>query len=660
MAATPTGVPERLQRPRGDLAPVPGEVIVRFKAGASVMRAHVLSAGARAETVADVLARRAGTMGARIGQVLEAGVATDDRTQVMRAAGVDTATLIAKLSADPDVEYVEVNGRQHLLAAPNDPLYAALAAGVRSNGPDSGQWYLRAPTQVEVSGIDIETAWAQTTGSSSVVVADLDTGVRPDHPDLAGARLLGGYDFVSNVASANDSDGRDADPSDPGDWVSSADVVSGSPLNQFGCTSADITSSSWHGSSTASIIGANTNDSQGMAGAAPGISILPLRVLGKCGGTDADIQAAMRWAAGISVPGVPDNPRPAKVLNMSLGSTGSCSAGYQSAVNDVLATGAVIVAAAGNTEGKAVGTPANCTGVIAVLALRHAGTKVGFSDLGPQIAISAPGGNCINVGSNEPCLYPILAATNTGAQGPVASSWSNSYEYTVGTSFAAPLVAGTAALMFSAKSDLTPAQVRSILQSTARAFPSTGADNGPGDPTPVTACKAPSSAAQDQCYCPNDGTLCGAGMLNAGAAVVTAAGFVPPPTLTLSASNTSPVAGTSVTLTATATPASGRTIASYAWQITVGSGIASLVAPSNAASVTLATTATGNVTVQATVVDSGGGSTVQTLTLAVQPLPVDPVPTASSSGGGGATSLSWLLGLALAVAGLAVGSKRRR
>ena len=114
--------------------------------------------------------------------------------------------------------------------------------------------------------------------------------------------------------------------------------------------------------------------------------------------------------------GVPANPNPARVLNMSLGSEGACTAAYGDAVAEVMATGAVVVASAGNSAGHAVSTPANCPGVIAVAGLRHAGTKVGFSDLGPEIAISAPGGNCVDIGPNDPCLYPILTTTNSGSR----------------------------------------------------------------------------------------------------------------------------------------------------------------------------------------------------------------------------------------------------
>ena len=271
-------------------------------------------------------------------------------------------------------------------------------------------------------------------------------------------------------------------------------------------------------------MGAKADDANGMAGAAPGVTVLPVRVLGKCYGDSADIQAAMRWAAGISVPGVPDNPNPAKVLNLSLGgSSSTCSAGYQSAVNEVLARGVVIVAAAGNSAGGPVGSPANCTGVIAVAGLRHAGTKVGFPIWVTQIGIAAPAGNCINVTSGSPCLYPVLAATNSGAQGPNASGWTDSYNITVGTSFASPLVAATAALMFSVQPALTPAQLLAQMQATARPFPTTGGDNGDGSVVPQ--CMAPRTGVdQLQCYC--NTTYCGAGMLDAGRAVAAAAGAV--------------------------------------------------------------------------------------------------------------------------------------
>ena len=117
--------------------------------------------------------------------------------------------------------------------------------------------------------------------------------------------------------------GRDADPSDPGDWVSSSDQ---SNPALFGC---DVSDSSWHGTRVAGMIGALTNNTVGVAGLSWNSFILPVRVLGKCGGTDSDIIAGMRWAAGLHIDGVADNPTPARILNLSLGATSPCEPSYR-------------------------------------------------------------------------------------------------------------------------------------------------------------------------------------------------------------------------------------------------------------------------------------------------------------------------------------------
>ena len=297
--------------------------------------------------------------------------------------------------------------------------------------------------------------------------------MRYEHPDLlpvaVGGHLLPGYDMISDPASANDGDGRDADPSDPGDWLTWAEISQpGSSL--FRCTTSP-SSSSWHGTQVSGLIAALTDNGIGMAGTAPGVRVLPVRVLGKCGGYDSDIIAGMRWAAGLSVPGAPANPYPARVINLSLGGDGACSAAYQEAVDEITAAGTVIVAAAGNSSGRAVATPADCRGVIAVAGLRHAGTKVGFSSLGPEVAISAPGGNCVNTAASSACLYPILTATDSGDTVPVGSTYTDSYNTSVGTSFSAPLVAGVAALALSVRPEMTPQEVTQLLQGDGAAVP---------------------------------------------------------------------------------------------------------------------------------------------------------------------------------------------
>lgn len=625
----------------GPAAGVEGEVIVRFKADAQVLRSHALSARAEPAAVADALDRRAALMASRTGRSLRSGAAVGERMQVMRAAGVDAATLARELAADPDVEFAEPNGRKYRTNAPNDPLYAASLQGERPRGPDAGQWYLRAPQGTVVSAIDIETAWARTTGSSSVVVAVLDTGVRFEHPDLgrvaSGGKLLPGYDFVANAIVANDGGGRDNDPSDPGDWVTSAEAATTTFRD------CPASGSSWHGTSTASLVGGATNNNVGMAGAAPGVQVLPVRVLGKCFGVDSDIQAGMRWAAGIPVAGVPNNPNPAKVLNMSLGGPGACSASYQAAVDEIVARGVVIVAAAGNSAGGPVGTPASCRGVVAVAALRHVGTKVGFSDLGPEITLAAPGGNCVNTDTGDACLYPIIAATNSGSQGPAVSGWSDAFDITVGTSFSSPLVAGTVGLMFSAQPALTPAQVRTALQRTARPFPTTGGDNGT-DPTPVVQCRAPSSSAEQlQCYC--NTSFCGAGMLDAGAAVGAVAGLA----ARIGVDTATPTAGSAMLFSSTgSTTGAGRTIVSWAWAVVGTGNVAfSFNGATNAPSVSLTPAAAGTMTVRLTISDDLGltNSSDQVVTVAAAPAPPTPapVPTLTGTGGGGTMSWPWMV-----------------
>lgn len=595
-------------------------VIVKYKTDSTLMRALA----ARATAVGP---QHAQALSTRLGMALRDGRELGPRSQLVFASGMSSSALAATLAAQSDVEYAVVDGRQRALAAPNDPLYPA---GLLTT-PVAGQWYLRTPDATIVSAINAVSAWDVTTGHSSVVVAVLDTGVRPEHPDLQG-KLFPGYDFIHDAPTANDGDGRDADPSDPGDGVTQADIDNKVP----GCTTSDIASSSWHGTQTAGLVGAATNNGVGMASAGRDIRVLPLRVLGKCGGYDSDIQDAMRWAAGMTVTGVPANPNPAKVINLSLGSQGTCNASYQDIVNQLTAAGVLVVAAAGN-EGLAVGTPANCGGVLAVAGVRHTGTKVGYSDLGPEVGIAAPAGNCVNLTGT--CLYPLLTTANSGTAGPVSSIYTDGDNHiSIGTSFSAPLVAGTAALMLSANRSLTPTQLIAALKSSARAFPTSGAQAG------VTACKAPSSTAQSgECYCTT--STCGAGMLDASAAVAAVA--------KLTANVYAPVTSTigsaiSVDGTGSVTTAA-KPIVSYQWAIVGGTGTAAFTSATNVPTATLAASVAGSVTVSLTVTDSTNASDTTTATLAVtDPSVTPPAAGGGGGGGGGAFDPLWLAGVLLA------------
>ncbi|MDN3918764.1 S8 family peptidase [Roseateles violae] len=642
---------EQAEQAAATAAPT-ARVIVRFKADADSVRARVVQRRMTRAEVLDIAQTRATALGLRQGRQLRAGLSLDERTQVITAAGLDSATLARRLAQDGEVELVAVDQLRKHTQLPNDPMFGgATPAPMSTSGGVSSrvidQWYLKAPSGEVVSSINAPAAWDITTGKSSVVVAVLDTGVRLDHPDLAG-QFVGGYDMIgyttsAGVATANDGDRADADASDPGDWVSQADLNAGNLGS--GCNSEDIGNSSWHGTRVSGLIAASSNNGLGIAGVGWGIKLLPVRVLGKCGGYDSDIIAGMKWAAGIAVSGLPSNPNPAQVLNMSLGGSGSCSSGstatlYRDAINQVIAKGATVVVAAGNSTGQAVGLPGNCPGVISVAGLRHLGSKVGFSSVGPEVSIAAPGGNCVNL--SGACLYPMVSTTNSGSTTPVAAD--NAYTngaVSVGTSFSTPLVSGTVALMLSARPSLTAPEVLALLRKTARPFVTSGST------ADVQACKAPNGAEQLECYCTT--STCGAGMLDAAAAVA-AAQAANTEQITITANPASGAqAGQTITLTVASTLGAGRSVVATAWSLVDGGGaVGGFASATDGSSVTLQPTAGGVITVKVQLSDDLGVIHSATTTVSVAAAPVVNTPSTSSGGGGGAFSPMWLglLGLA--------------
>jgi serine protease len=582
--------PLRATNQASDEDPAGARVIVKYKALGQLMRTPSPTSAALA-----VPARGpqfAARMAQRLGATLRDGRIIDGRSQVLHGdRSLSSAALAARLAQDPEVEYAVPDLRRHALAVPNDPLFAASGA----ISPAVGQWYLRAPDTTVVAATNALAAWALTSGASSLVVADVDTGVRFEHPDLAN-KLLPGYDFITSTSTAGDGNGIDSDATDPGDWTTAGQCGSGQAAEN----------SSWHGTQTSGLIGAQTGNAVGMASMGHDVMVLPVRVLGKCGGSDSDIIAGMLWAGGVSANPVA-NPHPARVINLSLGGTGSCNAAYTDAIAQLTAAGVVVVAAAGNAEGLAVGVPANCAGVIAVAGVRHVGTKVGFSSIGPEVALAAPAGNCVN--TTGACLYPILTTTNSGTTTALASTYSDSSNYSVGTSFASPLVAGTAALMLSVNPSLTPAQVKSLLKSSARAFPTTSTD------TTVLQCHAPNGVAQDECICTT--STCGAGLLDAGAAVAAAMALAQP-VAAFTASSGTVLVGATVSFDGSGSSVpTGRTLAGWQWSLTSSSGIAAFSGPTNASTARVVASAAGSYTVQLTVTDSTGAraSASQTITV---------------------------------------------
>ena len=447
-------------------------VIVKFKDDGNVLR--------RASGF-----ERASSMSMRLGFSVSHVHEIASGHQVIRAANMSSEQLAAKLSQWREVEFAEPDQLRKINALPNDPMFQS-------------QWYL---LNKEASGANFLSAWDTSMGEHGTVVAVIDTGIT-DHPDLQN-KLVPGYNFISDPTLAMNGVGRSNNPSDPGDYIDSS--VRKDPAFVKVCGASELaldSASSWHGTQVASLIAAQTNNATGMAGAGWGLRVLPIRVLGKCGGFDSDIQAAMLWAAGFAVPGVPNNAYPASVLNLSLGSTGACSQSYARVMAQVK-TKAVVVAAAGNESGP-VDVPANCDGVLAVSGLRHQGEKVGYSSLGKEVGISAPAGNCVS--SKGPCLYPMYSATNSGAKGPTGPAYTDGYNYSVGTSFSAPLVAAAAGLMRDINPSMSPSETIAKIQVAAKPFPVVA-----GSPICTDA------NADAPCTCTT--ALCGTGMLDAGAAV---------------------------------------------------------------------------------------------------------------------------------------------
>ncbi|WP_420992631.1 S8 family peptidase [Cupriavidus sp. 30B13] len=399
------------------------------------------------------------------------------------AAAADPEATAARLRQDPRIaEVVPDRWLQLHDTSPNDPEFAL------------NQVYLNTPAAV-VGGVNLPPAWDRTRGSSSLVIAVVDTGYLP-HPDLA-ARIVPGYDFITDPGTANDSDGRDADATDAGDGVPVGYTCAGS------APATTATNNSWHGTRVAGTLGAITNNGQNIAGVDWNARIQPVRVSGRCGALLSDTVDGMRWAGGLAVPNIPANPTPARVINVSLGG-GTCSTIEQQAVNDLAAAGAVVVAATGNSAG-AVEAPADCTGVVAVTAHVNSGENASYANVGPQVSLSAPGGGC---GNSRVVTDPGTGAISCTTAQSYIRTLSNDGTTTLGnynvinsqgTSFAAPLVSGVAALMLAVNPALTPAQVLAALKSSARPHPA-------------------------NTYCTQAANVgsCGAGLLDANAAVIAA------------------------------------------------------------------------------------------------------------------------------------------
>jgi serine protease len=420
---------------------VPGEVIVRFKD-------QVLPASG-----ADTLSARANSVrlqavagGPRRPMLMRLGNDTQ-RAQAMQALGVahkrkpgflgrvateseqerqDTALAVQALRARPDVASADLNYIRRPLLVPNDTYYAY-------------QWHYPM--------INLPQAWDITTGTPSagdVIVAVIDTGVQLNHPDLdLPGKLVPGYDFISNPSMSLDNNGIDPNPDDPGDQFTPA-------------------KSSFHGTHVAGTVGGTTNNGVGVAGVSWGAKIMPIRVLGKGGGTDFDIIEGVRYAAGLTNSSGTLPSKRADIINLSLGGPGF-SQTAEAVVTQVRNLGVIIIAAAGNDNSNELFYPASYAGVVSVSAVDMNKARAPYSNFGTQVDVAAPGGNVGADLNNDGFVDGVLSTKGDDSTGTIQAA----YEFENGTSMASPHVAGVAALMKAVHPGLTPANFDAALSSGA-------------------------------------------------------------------------------------------------------------------------------------------------------------------------------------------------
>ncbi|AZI43129.1 serine protease [Deinococcus psychrotolerans] len=365
------------------------------------------------------------------------------RTQSLPSAGLTVAYTPA---GQTDAEFAatlaanglaaQPNYRYQALSAPNDPGYP-INAGIRVGGALYDQDYL--------TRINAQSGWdkLEALGKTPVgaLTAVLDTGVDTAHEDLAG-RLLPGRDFCASLVTDSDGNtncsGEDSDPSD---------LTQGSEAG--------------HGTSSAGLIGAATNNGKGIAALTwSGKTILPVKVFGasgaNSGATTASLTAGVKYAVA----------QGAKVINMSLGLVGaSTDPALSKAVADAAAADVLLIAAAGNTPNQGLYYPASDPNVMAIGALAKTDALACYSarPAAGQKALDlvAPGGNAGSGTANcyQSSEYDILTLATT-AQGR--------YTLRAGTSEAAPQVSGAAALLRALRPDLSANQVKGILTVTAK------------------------------------------------------------------------------------------------------------------------------------------------------------------------------------------------
>ncbi|KZY87369.1 hypothetical protein A3743_14760 [Oleiphilus sp. HI0072] len=390
---------------------VPGEVLLAFDQSSSAQGASTRSRSLDSlqrtlvERYGLEYSKRAGLSAElfRFDATVNSNLRVNSSTSWSKASKLErkwrTLVLLEELKALDGIEVAEPNYYRRATFVPNDSRY-------------SEQWNL--------SLLKVEDAWNTATGDG-VIVAVIDSGINPDHPDLRNQLTTSGYDFISDTEYSGDEDGFDDDPTD---------------LSRV-----------HHGSHVAGIVAAQSNNSEGISGVAFNSRVMALRVLGVenedgvSQGTDADLANAIMYAGGLDNDSGELPSDPADVINLSLGGEGFSDT-LKTAIDAVIAKGIIVIAAAGNESSSEKFYPAAFDGVTAVSSVTSELALSGFSNYGTYIDVAAPGGS-----SNE-------QSTIEGQQGIISTVSGAGYSEYLGTSMAAPHVSGVAALMKSVDPDL--------------------------------------------------------------------------------------------------------------------------------------------------------------------------------------------------------------
>ncbi len=310
-----------------------------------------------------------------------------------------------------------------------EPVFLRASMAVSNDPLFESQWHY--------DSINIPSAWDTSQGSGDVSVAVIDTGVLLAHPDLEG-QLLPGFDFISDPDNALDGDGVDNNPDDPGDGGA-------------------FFSSSFHGTHVAGIAAAGDNGIGG-TGVAPGSRIMPLRVLGRNGGTSADLIEALRYAGGLTNISGEVPSQPVSIVNMSLGG-GGYSQFEQDTITELVSQNILIVASAGNEGSTQPMYPAAYDGVVSVAATNIAGTLTQYTNFGTTVDIAAPGGSTDSDVNADGLADGILSTLGDDSSGNIEFGWG----ILTGTSMSAPHVSGVLALMKSLYPSLSPSDIENLL-----------------------------------------------------------------------------------------------------------------------------------------------------------------------------------------------------